>query len=141
SQTACTTLGQNPSSAFPVCGIDTFSQSTVPFCGGKAVPSPCNVAGVFSVSDVNPFWYKFTCFKAGALGFLITPHDLNDDYDWQLFDITGHNANDIYIDNSLFSACNWSGFPGLTGATSAGTSLKNCINFDFPQISSMPELS
>jgi len=139
-QTPCTTLGQNPSSAFPVCGVDTFSQSTVPYCGGNAVPSPCNVPGQFSVSDINPFWYKFTCYKAGTLGFLITPNDLNDDYDWQLFDITGHNANDIYTDNSLFIACNWSGFSGLTGATSAGTSLTNCINFDFPPFSSMPEL-
>src|SRR6202158_5681867 len=97
----CTTLGQNPSTAFPVCGTDTFSQSTVPYCGGKTIPGVCSSDGV---ADTNPFWYKFTCFSAGTLGFLITPNDLNDDYDWELFDITGHNSDDIYTNTSLFVA-------------------------------------
>ena len=97
----CTAPGQNPSSAFPVCGIDTFSQSTVPYCGGRSIPGPCSAD---PLTDVNPFWYKFTCFSAGTLGFLITPNDLKDDYDWQLFDITSHSPNDVYTDASLFVA-------------------------------------
>lgn len=36
----CTTLGQNPSTAFPVCGTTTFSQTTVPFCGGRNIAAP-----------------------------------------------------------------------------------------------------
>ncbi|MGZ3901383.1 MAG: T9SS type B sorting domain-containing protein [Bacteroidia bacterium] len=133
----CTTLGQNPSTAFPVCGTDTFSQSTVPYCGGKLIPGTCSSDGV---ADTNPFWYKFTCFSAGTLGFLITPNDLNDDYDWELFDITGHNPNDIYTNTSLFVACNWSGNVGRTGASSAGTSLKNCAGPSYPTFSAMPPL-
>jgi len=133
----CTTLGQNPSTAFPVCGTDTFSQSTVPYCGGKLIPGVCSADGV---ADTNPFWYKFTCFSAGTLGFLITPNDLNDDYDWELFDITGHNPDDIYTNTSLFVACNWSGNFGLTGASSSGTSLQNCAGPTYPTFSKMPTL-
>ncbi|MEP6950806.1 MAG: gliding motility-associated C-terminal domain-containing protein [Ginsengibacter sp.] len=133
----CTTLGQNPSTAFPVCGTDTFSQKTVPYCGGRFMPGVCSMDGV---ADVNPFWYKFTCFSAGTLGFLITPNDLDDDYDWELFDITGHNPNDIYTNTSLFVACNWSGNVGLTGASAAGTSLQNCAGSGYPTFSAMPSL-
>ena len=134
----CTAPGQNPSSAFPVCGINTFSQSTVPYCGGTPIPGPCSND---PLTDINPFWYKFTCFTAGTLGFLITPNDLKDDYDWQLFDITGHNPNDVYTDGSLFVACNWSGNTGRTGASSAGTSLRNCAGYAYPTFSAMPSLT
>jgi gliding motility-associated-like protein len=136
-QQACTVLGQNPSTAFPVCGTDTFSQSIVPYCGGVAVPGPCTRDGV---TDTNPFWYKFTCFSSGTLGFVITPSDLNDDYDWQLFDVTGHNPGDVYNDISLFVACNWSGNSGITGASSAGNSLQNCAGYTYPTFSSRPTL-
>jgi gliding motility-associated-like protein len=134
----CTTAGQNPSTAFPVCGTSVFSQSTVPYCGGAAVPGPCSTTD--SLTDTNPFWYKFTCFKAGTLGFLITPQDMNDDYDWQLFDVTGRNPNDIYTDISLFVACNWSGNTGLTGASAADRSLQNCAGTSYPTFSAMPVL-
>jgi gliding motility-associated-like protein len=136
-QTACTTLGQNPSTAFPVCGTSAFSQSTVPYCGGKVIPGVCSQDGV---TDTNPFWYKFTCFTPGTLGFVITPNDLSDDYDWELFDITGHDPNDIYTNTSLFVACNWSGNTGLTGASFNGRSLQNCAGQSYPTFSAMPTL-
>jgi gliding motility-associated-like protein len=135
---ACTTLGQTPGTAFPVCGVDTFSQTTVPQCGGTSLPVPCSDAAAYS--DIRPFWYKFTCFSSGTLGFLITPVELNDDYDWQLFDITGKNPNDVFTNSSLFVACNWSGNTGLTGASSAGTKLINCAGTSYPTFSSMPTL-
>lgn len=135
----CTNLGQNPSTAFPVCGSAVFSQSNVAICGIKDIPTPC--AGANSIfQDKNPYWYKFTCFADGTLGFLITPNNLNDDYDWQLFDVTGHNPDDVYTDNSLFVACNWSGEPGKTGSSSAGNSLKNCEGTGVPLFSKMPDL-
>lgn len=65
---------------------------------------------------------------------------MSDDYDWQLFDVTGHNPNDIYTDPSLFVSCNWSGNTGLTGASSAGRSLNNCAGTGYPTFSSMPVL-
>src|SRR5271154_5542538 len=102
SQTACSTIGQTPLTAFPVCGVDTFSQDSVPQCVNNNVPA--SNCGYYP--DVNPFWYEFTCFKSGTLGFLITPNNLGDDYDWELFDITGHNPIDVYTDPSLFVVAN-----------------------------------
>jgi gliding motility-associated-like protein len=140
-QTVCTALGQNPETTFPVCGTSSFSQTTVPFCGGKLIPGPCSADGV---TDVDPYWYKFTCFTSGTLGFVITPNDLTDDYDWQLFDITNHDPSDVYTNTSLFVACDWTGITGLTGASSAGKSLINCATEPNspspPAFSSMPVL-
>src|SRR5262249_6777856 len=103
----CTTLGQTPSTAFPVCGIDTFSQTTVPTCGTHNLVVPgCSGDGAL-YGDKNPFWYKFTCYQAGTLGFLVTPNDLGDDYDWMLYDITGHNPDDVFTDQSLIVTGNW----------------------------------
>src|SRR3954452_15069544 len=79
-QAACSVHGQTPSTAFPVCGTKDFVQESVPLCSNHAVPGGCGT------TDVNPFWYKFTCFSSGSLGFIITPKDLTEDYDWQLFD-------------------------------------------------------
>lgn len=118
-QSVCTTPGQNPSTAFPVCGTSTFTQSSVPLCGGRQVPSP--TCRSYPLTDINPFWYKFTCFQSGTLGFKITPHDNTEDYDWQLFDVTAQNINAVYTDVSLVVASNWSGESGTTGASSAGS--------------------
>src|SRR5688572_15113273 len=134
---SCSAPGQNPETAFPVCGTAVFSQSSVPICGDKQVASEC--AGII-FTDKNPYWYKFTCFSSGTLGFVITPENLDDDYDWQLFDITNSDPSDVYSDASLFVACNWSGESGLTGASSAGTSLVRCEGYGVPLFSSMPQL-
>ena len=132
----CTQLGQNPSTAFPVCGTSIFKQNNVPTCGGRNLPSPnCQ-----PFPDKNPFWYKFTCFQSGTLGFLITPNDLASDYDWQLYDITGKDPNDVYSDGSMVVGSNWSGESGLTGASNAGTLRFVCEGFGKPLFSSMPNL-
>lgn len=136
-QVTCNTLGQTPQTAFPVCGTSTFSQTNVPICGGRKIPGPCTNGGI---ADVNPFYYRFTCFTAGTLGFTITPHQLSDDYDWQVFDITNRNPDDIYNDPALFVVCNWSGNTGVTGTSAAGTGLQQCAGTGFPTISSMPNL-
>lgn len=120
----CTVPGQNPGTAFPVCGTTTFSQNTVPICGTRNMPVPCNDGALYQ--DKNPFWYKFTCFTAGSLVFRITPINLNDDYDWQLFDITGRNPIDVYTDASLFVCCNWSGASGVTGTNLTATNNTAC---------------
>ena len=123
-QTSCSALGQNPTTAFPVCGTTVFTQTSVPICGGTRVPTQCTDATIYT--DINPYWYKFTCYTTGTLGFVITPKNLGDDYDWQLFDITGHNATDIYTDKTLIVSANWSGSSGATGASPAGKNLFEC---------------
>ncbi|WP_242675487.1 T9SS type B sorting domain-containing protein [Niastella koreensis] len=121
----CTTLGQTPASAFPVCGVDTFSQQNVPICRTHSITVPgCNDGAGYS--DKNPFWYRFTCFQTGTLGFLVTPNDLGDDYDWMLYDITGHNPDDVFTDPSLVVTGNWAGTFGLTGASNAGVNFIQC---------------
>ncbi|HEU4470741.1 MAG TPA: gliding motility-associated C-terminal domain-containing protein [Flavisolibacter sp.] len=134
----CTTPGQNPATAFPVCGTSSFSQSSVPLCGGRTVPSP--TCSNTQLTDINPFWYKFTCFQSGTLGFKITPLTNTEDYDWQLFDITNRNPDEIYTNVNLVVGCNWSGEGGETGASAAGSQVFVCDGFGKPLWSKMPQL-
>jgi gliding motility-associated-like protein len=116
--------GQLASTAFPVCGTSIFQQSVVPIGSTTALYVP----GCDYYPDTNPFWYSFTCFVGGTLGFLITPNNRSDDYDWMLFDITGHNPNDVYTDVSLIVTGNWSGSSGLTGAIRGGSTKIECAS-------------
>ncbi|HLZ87218.1 MAG TPA: gliding motility-associated C-terminal domain-containing protein [Puia sp.] len=135
---ACTTAGQTPATAFPVCGTSVFQQNSVPLCGGSNNIQIACATGPYT--DVNPFYYKFTCFTAGTLGFLITPNTGSDDYDWQLFDVTGHNPDDIYTNTSLFVSGNWSANSGATGAVAGVTGNVNCAGYSFPNKNGMPTL-
>jgi gliding motility-associated-like protein len=131
--------GQLPTTAFPVCGSSVYKQANVPlgYTGVLQVP------GCDSYPDVNAFYYTFICYKAGTLGFLITPNNLGDDYDWQLFDITGHNADDIYTDISLVVTGNWSATYGKTGARTGGSNKIECASLPDDKIttfSAMPNL-
>jgi gliding motility-associated-like protein len=140
-QTVCTDIGQNPSTAFPVCGTKVFSQESVAICGGRPIYGPdCNNAGDGGHTDINPYWYKFTCYKGGTLGFKITPKVIADDYDWQLFDVTGHSPDDVFTDRSLYVCMNWSGEGGVTGASGAGTSFDVCGGYGQDLFSKMPTL-
>ncbi len=138
SQTTCTAPGQNPTTAFPVCGTATFTQNSVPICGGRTLPNPsCNS---YPLADINPYWYKFTCFQTGTLAFRIRPLINAEDYDWQLFDITNRNPMDVYTDASMVVSCNWSGEFGETGANASGTNLFVCEGGGRPLWSKMPVL-
>jgi hypothetical protein len=108
---------------------------------GNEVPTPCTDAAGYS--DINPFWYKFTCFTSGSLAFVITPLNANDDYDWELFDITGHDPMEVYTNSSLIIAANWSGMYGSTGAGTSGRKWFECASATVngnPTFSTMPNL-
>jgi gliding motility-associated-like protein len=135
----CSTLGQTPATAFPVCGTAAFAQKSVPACPGATVPVRACTDNA-GYKDVNPFWYKFTCFTGGTLGFTITPNTSSDDYDWQIFDVTGHNVNDVYTQASLFVSGNWSANPGGTGTGNNNNGSANCAGYSFPNMNSMPTL-
>lgn len=139
----CTSLGQTPSTAFPVCGTDVFHQTTVPICNTANLYVPgCGNDGA-AYSDKNPYWYKFTCYKSGSLGFLIKPTNQGDDYDWQLYDITGNDPNDVFTNRSLVVTANWAGTYGNTGASSAGVNFIQCASDPADKknsFSTMPQL-
>lgn len=132
------TLGQDPWSAYPVCGTAKFEQKLVPIQAGRPIPSPCPASD--GLRDINPFYYQFTVVTTGSLGFEITPLAADDDYDWQLFDITNHDPSEILTNGSLFVACNWSEYFGKTGAATTGSSLVNCAG-KVPIWSSMPTVT
>ncbi len=125
----CTTLGQNPSTAFPVCGTSVFHQDSVPICSSNYLYVPgCTIFGdtISSYRNTNPFWYKFTCFQSGTLSFIITPNGPFEDYDWQLYDVTGHIPDDVYTDSSIIVTGNWSGTYDSTGASATGVNYIQC---------------
>ena len=137
----CNAPGQQPSTAFPVCGTKVFNQAEVPLCRTSSLVVPgCSGA---DYADKNPFWYKFTCYETGTLGFLVTPKDLGDDYDWQLYDITGHDPNDVFTDASLVVTGNWAGTFGRTGASANGVAFIQCASdpgANLNSFSKMPQL-
>jgi hypothetical protein len=125
----CTVIGQTPSTAFPVCGTTVFQQNVVPICSTNDLFVPgCSGSGGADYENKNPFFYKFTCYVAGTLGFTIIPNSPDEDYDWQLYDITGRNPNDIFTDNSLVVTGNWAGTYGPTGASANGVSFIQCAS-------------
>jgi gliding motility-associated-like protein len=125
----CTTLGQTPATAFPVCGTTTFTQSTVPLCANGAIIAP-GCEGIGSpYPEKNPFWYKFTCYQSGTLNFALTPPAGQDeDYDWELFDITGLPVSSVYTNTSTIVTYNWSGTYGATGASGSGSPTLQCAS-------------
>jgi gliding motility-associated-like protein len=65
---------------------------------------------------------------------------MNENYDWQLFDVTGRNPVDVFTSTALFVACNWSSDPGETGASPDGTNYIVCAGPGQPLFSKMPDL-
>ncbi|MBS1510509.1 MAG: PKD domain-containing protein [Bacteroidetes bacterium] len=127
---ACSEPGTIPSLAIPVCGTKVFFQDKVTVCTGPNMTPNLQCPDPFPSG--SSFWYKFKCFQSGTLGFLLKPRSGTDDYDFILFDITGHNPDDVFTDHTLPISVNGSGTVGNTGCTSAGTSNANCYNSPNP---------
>ncbi len=122
-QPPCTGPGRVPGSAQAVCGNLTFNERDVTNCSGPDIPNPTSGCG--QVTSDNSRWYKFHCYQAGTLGFLLTPQNMADDYDWEIMDITGFLPGDVYT-VELRVSLNLSGQTGITGCTAAGVSDINC---------------
>ena len=118
----CSLPGMTPDNAYPVCGIAIFHEDNVTNCTGPNVASRGCTIGVTSSSS---FWYKFTCYQTGTLGFLISGINADDDYDWGLYDITGRNPNDVFADASLEISVNLYGI-GAGGSVPFPNSPTGC---------------
>ena len=94
-------------------------------------------------ANKNPFLYKFTCYTSGTLGFIITPNDLTDDYDWQLYDMTGLDPDQVFTNHNIIVSGNWAGNPGTTGASATGADFIQCASTytgTEPRFAKMPDL-
>lgn len=121
---ACGFPGTTPETAIPVCGTSVFHQDSVFDCPTYVDINPTNKCTDGSNFPSNKsFWYKFSCFSAGDLTFAIKPLGLGDDYDWILFDITGHAPQDVFTDLSLIISLNGADRIGPAVITSTGASV------------------
>jgi large repetitive protein len=131
---ACIGPGQNPTTAFPTCIFSTLTATQVSSCsnGAVIVPQIClNEPNAPTYESVRPYWYEFTCYQAGLLSFTILPNSSADDYDWQLYDVTGLTptqiSTQVFTNINLIVSANWAGIVGAaTGTSSAGTSQFVC---------------
>jgi gliding motility-associated-like protein len=130
-QNCSTLIGQNPTMAIPVCGTKTFHQNGAASCTGNIIPSNSSCT---TYSSDNSFWYKFHCYQTGTLGFIINGTVPEADYDWEVFDVTGRNPNDVFTDRSLMVSLNLYGisfanppFPNYpTGTSASGSGNIHC---------------
>lgn len=141
----CVQPGQTPATAKQVCVNGVFLQSPVEPCRNNSIYVPGCTNEHTNYGDNNPFYYRFTCTGSGSLAFNIAPVFERDDYNWQLFDITGHQPDDIFRDKTLIVTGNWSGSYGATGASAAGVTYIQCRSDPFlgdkPRFSAMPALT
>lgn len=113
--------GQQPGTALSICDASALSMGSVPGYNGGGLPSSCLAAGA-----LNPYWYTFTVTTSGTIGFTITPNNINDDYDFAVYDISNTQAANAA--NAPLVSCNYSGYTGITGCTSAGSGTSNGAN-------------
>lgn len=123
--------------AIPVC--QAIYQEDLSPTGDGNYPNEINTSISCTAGELNSIWYLFTVQEDGELGFLITPNDIKDDYDWTLFNITNANCADIRNDRSLMVSCNaagggsCNGQTGATGDSSFDMQGSNCNN-PFPNL-------
>lgn len=91
--------------AIPICQqIYTESQSP----DGIGNYDEIHGNGTCTSTETNSIWYTFTVNQTGDFGFVITPNNPSDDYDWWMFDITNTGCEGINT-NPITSSCNVSG--------------------------------
>jgi gliding motility-associated-like protein len=121
----CTGPGSAPILASAVCGNVRFTENNTQICTGVGnLPNPTAGCGDIVTTD-NSLWYRFHCYGAGQLGFLLTPFNSGDDFDWEILDVTGRNPNDVYT-VELRVSLNLSGVTGPTGCTATGATTVAC---------------
>ncbi len=102
--------------AIPVCQ-EVYVEDRAPIGFGNTMDY--DGENVCLVNENNSIWYTFTVNQTGQFGFVLTPTNPLQDYDWILFDITDASCGDLLDDPSLVVSCNAAGGAGCSGATGA----------------------
>jgi hypothetical protein len=83
--------------------------------------------------EKNDVFYVITVQTAGILKFSLTPNNVNNDYDWALFNMTNVDCSRIYPDAlTLQVSCNSYGVTGFNGPTGINTAQSNNQNCNGP---------
>ncbi len=98
--------------ALPICG----KRITQP----NGYPALANFARLPAVGAAEfPVWYSLEAAITGRFAFTLTPNDMNDDYDWAVYDVTEKGCDLLSQVRPI--SFNLSGRRGVTGANSMGT--------------------
>jgi hypothetical protein len=109
--------------AIPVCQpIYTTTQS---YTGHGNVYPEIRSNGVCPLcmdGEKNDVFYIFTVQTSGIFRFNLTPNNPTNDYDWELFNMTNANCDQLYSNASqLTVSCNSYGVTGTNGPTGINT--------------------
>lgn len=113
----------SPCNALPICGT-LVSQPYAFTSGGNPPGTPLQVTscinnlGTSTTATSNWVFYRFTCYSAGDLNFLITPNQTLTNLNWALWDITTSGCGNLNTGNVV--ECNFNGSStalnfGITG--------------------------
>lgn len=111
--------------AIPLC--QTVYTTTTAYNGSGSIPSEINpTKSCLSSGEKNDAWYIFTAQTTGSVGFLITPFNGQDDYDWAIFNITNKPCSQIFTDAAMEVSCNYDANIGCGGVTGPNGTLSPC---------------
>ncbi len=105
--------------AIPVC--EGYYSQPNSYTGSGAYPNEIPTTGAcpgncMSDGELNCVWYYVTVQSDGLMGFVISPNNVTDDYDWAVYNLTFARCEDIFTQvTQLQASCNWSGTKGATG--------------------------
>ncbi len=104
--------------AIPVCQ-DTYNQPNS-YVGEGDFPNEINSSNscLFD-GERNDVWYLITIQSDGNFNFEIQPANVDDDYDWAVYDLTNNVCSDIFSNPGIEISCNYSLLPGTTGTSNA----------------------
>jgi len=76
--------------------------------------------------EINDVFYIITVQTDGILRFTLTPTNLNNDYDWSVFNMTDSDCSQLYSNaEALQVSCNSYGVIGYNGPTGINTAMGN----------------
>lgn len=111
--------------AIPLC--QTVYTTTNAYSGSGNIPNEINpTKSCLSSGEKNDAWYTFTAQTTGKVGFLITPFNGQDDYDWAVFNITNKPCSLIFTDVTMEVSCNYDANIGCGGVTGPNGTLSPC---------------